>query len=336
MKRHESTGNSGRRVNRYLVTGAAGFVGSHLSEALLRRGDQVVGIDCFTANYPRQLKEANLTSLREASGFTFSALDLAEAPLGPLFVGVDGVFHLAAQPGVRGSWGAPFEVYDRNNILATQRVLEAAAHAGVKVVLASSSSIYGDAAVYPTPESVIPMPLSPYGVTKLAGEHLAGAYARSSGVSVAVLRFFTIYGPRQRPDMALARIVRAVLQGSAFEIYGSGEQSRDFTFVSDAVEAAILTMEDAVAGAVYNVGGGSETSLNTVIQTLEELSGRKLVLERVAAAAGDPRRTSADTTRIRQELEWAPRVTLVDGLAAQLDWAATQLGIGSRGVASTR
>jgi UDP-glucose 4-epimerase len=323
-------------VSRFLVTGAAGFIGSHLCEALLLRGDQVVGVDCFTAYYPRQLKEANLSSLREYSGFSFHPVDLSEAPLAPLLMGVDGVFHLAAQPGVRGSWGAPFEVYNRNNILATQRVLEAAAHAGVKVAFVSSSSIYGDAAVYPTPEDVAPMPLSPYGVTKLACEHLAGAYGRSTGVPVVVLRYFTVYGPRQRPDMALARIVRALLQGLPFELYGSGEQSRDFTFVSDAVEAGLSAMDIAPAGAVYNVGGGTETSLNAVIETLEELSGQKLALERAAAATGEARRTSADTTRIRRELGWAPRVSLVDGIGAQLEWAATQLGIGSRGVASTR
>ncbi len=332
----ESTSNGSRRVSRYVVTGAAGFIGSHLCEALLRRGDQVVGVDCFTPYYPRRLKEGNLARLRVFSGFSFHAIDLSEVSLGPLLVGVDGIFHFAAQPGVRGSWGAPFEVYSRHNIVATQRVLEAASSADIKVVFVSSSSIYGSVDVFPTPEDVVPKPLSPYGVTKLACEHLAGAYTRSSGLRVVALRYFTVFGPRQRPDMAIARIVRDLLLGQPFELYGSGTQSRDFTFVSDAVEAALLAMDDAPAGAVYNVGGGTEASLNAVIETLEELSGRKLVLERQAAATGDPRRTSADTARIREELGWVPRVSLEEGVAAHLDWAATQLSVGSGDVASVR
>ena len=303
---------------RYLVTGCAGFVGSHLSEALLERKHEVVGIDAFTDYYARRLKEANLESARARPGFTFVERNLADGELAPLFEGVDGVFHLAAQPGVRGSWGATFAIYVRENILATQRLFEAAARARVRVVMASSSSVYGNAEEYPTREDTSPRPVSPYGVSKLACESLAQTYSECFGLEVVALRYFTVYGPRQRPDMAFSRIISALLGGESFRVFGTGEQSRDFTYVGDAVAATVAAMNGRRGNAVYNVGGGSETSLGEVVALCERLAGRRLELRHEPAAAGDVRRTAADTARIRAELGWTPQTALEEGLTAQL------------------
>ena len=305
-------------MSRYLVTGCAGFIGSHLVEALLARGHQVVGLDVFTTYYAPAVKERNVATARRHERFTLVEADVAEAPLAPLLEGVDGVFHLAAQPGVRGSWGDDFTVYVVRNVIATQRLFEAAARTGVRVVFASSSSVYGDAEGYPTREDATPRPISPYGVTKLSCEHLAHSYAHSFGLDAVSLRYFTVYGPRQRPDMAFARVVAALADSLPFRVYGSGEQSRDFTYVADAVSATLLAMERGRRGAVYNVGGGSEASLRDVIALCERLAGRRLDVRYEAAAAGDVRRTAADTTRIRSELAWRPRTSLEAGLAAQL------------------
>jgi len=302
---------------RYVVTGAAGFIGSHLSQALTEAGHEVTGIDAFTDYYDPRLKEAN------AAGLEVLRLDLVEDELD--FAGFDGVFHLAGQPGVRASWGPDFELYVRRNLLATQRVLEAAAAAGVRVVYASSSSVYGDAETYPTPEDARPLPISPYGVTKLACEHLARAYGRE-GLDTVGLRYFVVYGPRQRPDMSFARIVGALAEGSTFEIYGDGRQSRGFTYVADAVEATIAAMERAQPGTIYNVGGGSEASLLDAIETAERVSGRRLETRFLAAAAGDVRRTSADISAIEGDLGWAPSTALEDGLRAQWEWASARVG----------
>ncbi len=300
---------------RYVVTGAAGFIGSHLAEALQEQGHDVVGIDCFTDYYDLQVKAENARAL------DVRRLDLAEDELD--FDGLDGVFHLAGQPGAR-SFGTVFGDYVRRNLLATQRVFEAAAATRVRVVFASSSSIYGDAEAYPTPEETTPAPLSPYGVTKLGCEHLARAYATSFGLDVVVLRYFTVYGPRQRPDMAIARIVEALASGGVYELYGDGSNSRSFTYVGDAVEATIAAM-DGGAG-TYNVGGGDEASFLDVIAMLERISGRALDVRRAPAAAGDVRRTRADVSRIERDLGWRPRVGLEDGLHAQWKWAAGRVG----------
>ena len=302
----------------FVVTGCAGFIGSQLTEALRERGDAVIGVDVFTDYYARSMKEANLASLERDSGFTFMELDLARAGLGPILSDADGIFHLAAQPGVRGSWGETFETYARDNILATQRVCEAAALAGKRVVWASSSSIYGNAEAYPTTEETRGRPVSPYGVTKLSCEFLARAYGESFGLDAVTLRYFTVYGPRQRPDMAFSRIVEALAVGGTFNVYGTGEQTRDVTYVADAVEATTAAMDRAPTGAVYNVGGGSEVSLRDAIALAERLSGRSLTVQYTSVAAGDVRRTSADTRRARDELEWMPRTPFQQGLAAQL------------------
>ena len=300
----------------YLVTGAAGFIGSHLTEALLARGHDVRAVDCFTDYYDPALKEEN------ASGFDVQRLDLAQADLD--LDGVDGVFHLAGQPGVR-SFGDVFESYATRNLLASRRVFEAAALAGVRVVFASSSSVYGDVESYPTQEDAEPRPISPYGITKAGCEQLAYAYAKEFGLDAVVLRYFTFYGPRQRPDMAFARIADALARGGAFELYGDGLQSRSFTYVADGVDATIAAMEGAPAGALYNVGGGAEASMRDVIATFERVSGRTLELVERPAAAGDVRRTSADTRRIEQNLGWRATTPLEDGLRAQWDWASVRV-----------
>ena len=308
-------------MSRYLVTGCAGFVGSHVVETLLRRGHHVLGVDAFTDYYNREVKESNIESAQTDAAFSIVEADLAGDSLAPLLDGVDGVFHLAAQPGVRGSWGDTFAVYLRDNVLATQRLFEAAARSGVRIVFASTSSVYGNAESYPTHEEMLPRPVSPYGVTKLACESLARTYAECFGLEAIVLRYFTVYGPRQRPDMAFARIISALLGETPFPVYGTGEQSRDFTYVGDAAEATVSAMESGHGGTTYNVGGGSETTLRDVIGLVERLAGKRLAVRYEPAAVGDVRRTAADTTRIRSQVGWRPQTSLSDGLAAQIDAA---------------
>jgi nucleoside-diphosphate-sugar epimerase len=281
-------------------------------EGLVARGDEVVALDDFSDYYEPARKRAN------SRAFEVLAHDLAEGTLD--LSGFDGVFHLAGQPGVR-SFGSAFQLYVRRNILATQRILEAAAAASVRVVFASSSSVYGDAEMYPTPETAIPQPRSPYGVTKLSCEHLADAYARNFGVESVALRYFTIYGPRQRPDMFMQRVVEALLADSTFEIYGDGKQTRTYTYVADAVNATIDAMDRAPAGAVYNVAGGEEATVEQAIEMLENIAGRTLDVRRGLPAAGDVRRTSADTRKIRTALDWTARVSLEQGLREQWAWA---------------
>jgi nucleoside-diphosphate-sugar epimerase len=299
---------------RYVVTGAAGFIGSHLAERLVDDGHDVVGIDCFTDYYSPSIKEENARNLN------VRRLDLAEDALD--FGGVDGVFHLAGQPGVR-SFGDVFPLYLRRNLHASQRVFEAAARDSVRVVYASSSSIYGAAERYPTPEDTLPHPISPYGITKLACEQLADAYARHFGLEAVVLRYFNAFGPRQRPDMAFTRIATALAEGASFELYGDGAQSRSWTYVGDVVAATIAAMERGAG--TYNVGGALEASMNESIELFERVSGRTLDLRRYDAVPGDQQRTKADTTRIRTELGWEPRTSLEEGVEAQWQWASARV-----------
>src|SRR5262249_53273819 len=289
-------------------------IGSQLARELISRGHDVQGIDSFTDYYDPALKEEN------AAGLDVLRLDLArdEIDLG----GFDGVFHLAGQPGVR-SFGDVFDLYLTRNVLASQRLFEAAAREGVRVVFASSSSIYGQAETYPTPEEMPPRPLSPYGITKLACEHLARATAASFGLDVVVLRYFNAYGPRQRPDMAFTRIAFALAEGRPWDLFGDGSQSRSFTFVSDVVAATILAMESGAGP--YNVGGGVEVSIGEAVGVMERIAGRTLDVREHPAVPGDQRRTGADTTRIREELGWQPVVPFEDGLRAQWDWAAARV-----------
>lgn len=317
------------RVSKYLVTGCAGFIGSHLSEALIAAGHDILGVDAFTDYYPRAFKERNLARVRESGRFTLVEDDLVDADLEFLLNGLDGVFHLAAQPGVRGSWGRTFELYVHDNVIATQRLFHAAAQRGLRVVFASSSSIYGDAESYPTNEDARAAPISPYGVTKLCCEQLARAYAAFFPLDAVILRYFTVYGPRQRPEMAFARVLSALGGRTGFDVFGDGEQSRDVTYVGDAVRATVLAMERGGPGAVYNVGGGTETTLNNVITLAERLSGRRLETRSDAAAAGDVRRTAADTGRAQEDLGWRPETPLEEGLEAQLSWAVETAALGS-------
>ena len=304
----------------YAVTGAAGFIGSHLVDTLREAGHDVVAVDAFTDHYDPALKEQN------AAGLDVIRLDLSEDPFDDLLRDVKGVFHLAAKPSVRSGWGSDFQDYVRDNVNASQRLFDAAAAAGVRVVWASSSSIYGESGSYPTPEDAVPAPISPYGVTKLTCERLAFAYSRSFGLDAVTTRLFTVYGPRQRPDMAFTRIAQALVEGRPFELYGDGSQSRGFTYVSDAVAAMVAAMERAPAGAVYNVGGGSEATMRETIELFERVSGRKLTLLVGERMVGDVRRTAPDTTRIRAELDWEPRVELEEGLTAHWEWASAGAG----------
>jgi nucleoside-diphosphate-sugar epimerase len=309
---------------RAVVTGAAGFVGSHLCEKLLAEGFEVVGVDAFTDYYDPAVKRGNAVGLIRNARFVLAEADLADAPLDPLLDGADCVFHLAGQPGVRASWGADFATYVRNNVLVTQRLLEACRERPLrKFVYASSSSVYGDSETYPTAESLRPAPVSPYGVTKLAAEHLTEVYRKSFGIPAVSLRLFTVYGPRQRPDMAFARLVRAALTGEPFTLYGDGEQTRDFTFVTDVVAAMLAAVDSPWCG-VANIGGGSRTSMNRAIEIVAALAGA-LDLRREDTARGDVRHTAADTTVAAIRLGYRPRTPLVEGLAAMVAAERTRL-----------
>jgi UDP-glucuronate 4-epimerase len=304
-----------------LVTGCAGFIGSHLSERLVAEGWDVVGIDAFTPYYDRADKRDNLGTLEDARRFSLVEGDVNEVDLAALMADAPVVFHLAAQPGVRLSFGEGFARYTADNLLATQRIFEAAAAAGCpRVVWASSSSVYGDAACYPCVEDDTPTaPRSPYGVTKRACEDLAAIY-RGQGLSTVGLRYFTVYGPRQRPDMAMRILCESLLDRTPFPLYGDGRQSRDFTHVADAVDATYRAGLAGDPAAIYNVGGGHEATLADVIATLEELSGREAVLDRRPDQAGDVRRTAAETTRAQTDLGWTASVGLREGLRSELDW----------------
>jgi UDP-glucuronate 4-epimerase len=307
---------------RVLVTGCAGFIGSHLTEALLARGHAVVGLDCFSDNYPPAQKLANLAGARDHARFELHAVDLASADLAPILDGCEVVFHLSAEPGVRSSWGSRFDRFVHSNVEATQRLLEAVrAGSQARVVYASSSSIYGESERLPTPEDAPPRPLSPYGVTKLAGEQLCRVYHVNHGLETVALRFFTVYGPRQRPDMAFRRFCEAAALGGSIELFGDGRQSRDFTYVEDVVGAirAAGTAKGA-AGRAYNVGGGCPISLNGALEQLAAICGRPLDVSRSERESGDVLHTAADVSRARAELGFAPVTTLADGLRAEYEW----------------
>jgi nucleoside-diphosphate-sugar epimerase len=302
-----------------LVTGAAGFIGSHLCEHLLDAGDEVRAVDAFTEYYARSSKEENLSALLGRERFELVEGDLEVMPLLPLVEGVDVVYHLAGQPGVRSSWGGDFDVYVRRNVLATQRLLEVCRLAApVKVVHASSSSVYGNALTHPTVESACPHPVSPYGVTKLAAEHLCEVYRDAFAIPTASLRLFTVYGPRQRPDMAFSRLVACALHGGVFELFGDGDQTRDTTFVGDVVAA----MRDAARSdwvGVANVGGGQRVSMNDAIALVSSICGRVDVSRR-PRSTGDVRHTGADTRLAEAAFGYRPRTTLCEGLAAMVEW----------------
>ena len=307
-----------------LVTGAAGFIGSHLASALLDRGATVVGLDSFTDYYARPIKEKNLEENRLRERFRFVEVSIADADLSTLLDGVTHVFHLAAQAGVRKSWGKDFTTYTINNVDATQALLEACVGLPIeRVVYASSSSVYGDAVAIPMREDAVPLPVSPYGVTKLAAEHLCMLYHANHGVPTCAMRYFTVYGPRQRPDMAFHRFIKAALREEPITLYGDGGQTRDFTFVADAVAATIAAAERGVPGRTYNIGGGSRVSMNDVLKIIQRIAGHPLSINREAAQKGDMRDTYADTTRARQDLGFAPSVSLEEGIQAEYRWLSS-------------
>jgi UDP-glucose 4-epimerase len=310
---------------RALITGTAGFVGSHLAERLVADGVEVTGIDCFTDYYSRERKERNLSSLRKSATFRLIETSIADANLPALLEGVTHVFHLAAQAGVRKSWGRDFRVYTSNNVEATQILLEACAGRPIeRLVYASSSSVYGDDVPLPMREDARPQPVSPYGVTKLAAEQLCHLYWVNHSVPTVSLRYFTVYGPRQRPDMGFSRFFAAVLGDKAVPQFGDGRQTRDFTFVADAVSATIAAATRGKPGGVYNIGGGSRVELLDVFELIRRITGRPLRVDRIEAQRGDMRDTYADTTRARADLAFAPSVTLEQGLRAQYDWTIAE------------
>ncbi|WP_442810154.1 NAD-dependent epimerase/dehydratase family protein [Streptomyces sp. W16] len=302
---------------RAVVTGAAGFIGSHLCEHLVACGDEVVGVDALTEFYAPSRKRRNLSRLLGGDRFTFRRGDLLELPLEPLLAQADAVYHLAGQPGVRGSWGEEFGVYLERNVLVTQRVLEAARDTGLRrLVFASSSSVYGDAETYPTPETLRPRPVSPYGVTKLAAEQLCETYRTVFGVPAVSLRLFSVYGPGQRPDMAFSKLVAAACTHRPFPLYGDGGQSRDFTYVEDVVTAMRAAASSSWSG-VANIGGGSEVTMRQVISLIGELTGPVRVVQG-PVCPGDARRTAADITVARDAFGYRPGTGIRTGLAAMV------------------
>ncbi len=304
-----------------LVTGAAGFIGSHLSRRLLCEGHDVTGVDCFTDYYPRWLKERNLEPLRTEPAFSFIEQDIRELDLSHLLGGVEAVFHLAAQAGVRSSWGESFSVYIQNNIAATQMLLEAAKKTRLgRFVYASSSSVYGLTPTLPMTELSLLYPLSPYGVTKLAAEQLCFLYFKNYRVPTVSLRFFTVYGPGQRPDMAFHKFFKAVAEGRPVTIYGDGRQTRDFTFIADIVAALTAALKLGREGEVYNVGGGHRETLNDLLPLIEDICGRRLEIAHEDRQKGDVPDTFADITKAAKELGYSPRTVLRDGLAQEWDW----------------
>ncbi|HET9718896.1 MAG TPA: NAD-dependent epimerase/dehydratase family protein [Solirubrobacteraceae bacterium] len=304
---------------RVLVTGCAGFIGSRLVERLLYDGTSVVGVDSLTDYYSRDLKKANLRRFRDHPGFSFRRLDLSREPLDGLLTDVDVVYHLAGQPGVRASFGSGFTKYLRHNIEASQRLLEAAIGQPLEAfVYASSSSVYGDLDSFPTAEDAPRCPRSPYGMTKLAVEELAAVYLRNHGIPVIGLRYFTVYGPGQRPDMAFARFIAQMLADQPLTVYGDGGQVRDFTYVDDAVRGTIAAAARGSAGAVYNIGGGHPISLRDAYEMLGEILERRVEVRSLPDVPGDVRRTGADGTLARRQLEFQPQISLRDGLSAQV------------------
>ena len=305
-----------------LVTGCAGFIGSHLTDSLLADGHEVLGVDMLLDNYAWRIKLENLARARDFDAFEFVPLDLSKAELEPLVDECDVVFHLAAEPGVRSSWGPRFASYERNNVLATQRVLEAVRPwPERRVVYASSSSVYGHAEQLPAGEEALPRPFSPYGVTKLAAEHLCALYHGNFGLATVSLRYFSVYGPRQRPDMAFNRFCRAALEGEPLSVYGDGEQTRDFTFVGDVVAATrAAAVSPSAPGRVYNVGGGSRVSVNLALELIASFCGRPLDIRYLDSERGDVRDTDAETSRARRDLGFRPRTPVEEGLRAEFEW----------------
>ncbi|KPL13573.1 UDP-glucose 4-epimerase [candidate division WOR_3 bacterium SM1_77] len=311
-----------------LVTGVAGFIGSHLAERLIVEGHKVVGVDCFTDYYPRAIKESNIKKLRSESSFDFHDADILEINLETALQNIDVVYHEAAQAGVRASWGANFKIYTENNVRVTQRLLEAAKTARLKkFIYASSSSVYGDAESYPTHEEMKPMPISPYGVTKLAAEHLCYLYNKNFGIPTVSLRYFTVYGPRQRPDMAFHKFIKAILHDEEIPVFGDGNQTRDFTYIDDIIDANISAMNMEATGEVFNIGGGSRITVNDTIAIIERVCERKAKKKYIEKQKGDVIHTAADISKAKKFLGYAPKYDIEKGIANQVDWMRHTLNI---------
>ena len=316
-------------MSRVLVTGAAGFIGSHLVDRLLKGGYEVLGLDCFTDYYPREIKLRNLSSALSHERFTLLERDLLGTDLDGLVGGVDGVAHLAGEPGVRGSWGERFPIYLRRNVETTQKLLEAAHRQGLgHLVYASSSSVYGPSGAGPVGEDAARRPASPYGMSKLAAEEIVALYAREKGVAATVLRYFTVYGPRQRPEMALSRFISAVSSGRPVEVFGDGGQAREMTYVSDVVEATVAALEarpeKGAPPRAYNVGGGTQTTVGSLVELVGEALGERPKIEYCPPVPGDVRSTWADLSRSGRELGYTPRVSLEEGVEEQVRWALAE------------
>jgi nucleoside-diphosphate-sugar epimerase len=304
-----------------IVTGAAGFIGSHLAERLIELDYAVIGVDCFTPYYPEWCKRANLAGLIDNRGFRLIERDIIEVEWEQLLSEADVVCHLAAQPGVRASWGERFDEYVRNNIVATQRILEGAKGSGVRrLVFASSSSVYGNPRNLPTPETAELLPISPYGVTKLAAERLCRIYYEDFAVPVVMLRYFSVFGRRQRPDMAFRRFIEAILDGREIHVFGDGEQTRDFTHVNDIVEATVAGLHSDHVGEAFNVGGGVSISLNEALRTLEEIIGKKARVQCLGERKGDADHTWADCTKAGEWLGYKPQVDFATGAREEYEW----------------
>ena len=310
---------------RCLVTGVSGFIGSHLAEKLIQDGHSVLGIDSFEDFYPRELKEENLKGLRDSEQFQLIEGNIIDLPLDTIVPDVDCVFHEAAQPGVRDSWGSRFEIYAQNNVLATQKLLEASVEANLKrFVYASSSSVYGDADSLPIDEKSRLRPVSPYGVSKLAGENLCHLYWKNYGIPVVALRYFTVYGPRQRPDMAFNRFIKAILKAEEITIYGNGTQTRDYTYIGDIVGGTLSAVEGEVVGEVFNLGGGFNMTLNEVLDVLENVIDKKARRVYVEVQRGDVKHTFSDITKAEKMLRYTPSVSIEEGLREEVQWLKSQ------------
>ena len=305
-----------------LVTGCAGFIGSHLTERLLKNGNEVIGIDCFTNYYSRGIKDNNISNSLKHEKFTLIEKDLLKMDSYP---DVDIVFHMAAQAGVRASWGENFNIYTNNNILVSQKLLEFYKNLDIKkFIYSSSSSVYGDAPLPMSEESIL-KPVSPYGVTKLAAENLCYLYWKNYNVPTISLRYFTVYGPRQRPDMAINKFISSILNEDEITIYGNGKQTRDFTYVDDAVNAIIMSAHSELSGEVFNVGGGSSISVNGLLKEIEEITGKNAMIKYIEKQRGDVKNTKADLKKIKTVLRWKPTISIRNGLEIYFDWYKNKL-----------
>jgi UDP-glucose 4-epimerase len=304
-----------------LVTGAAGFIGSHLCQRLLKEGNTVIGIDNFSDYYPKWIKETNLKDLLKSSDFEFIETDLAQTDLSPSLDRTEYVFHLAAQAGVRASWGKSFTVYSKNNIEATQKLLESVKETKVKrFIYASSSSVYGDCPDLPWTETSPLFPYSPYGVTKLAAEHLCTLYNRNYELPALSLRYFTVYGPGQRPDMAFHRFLKALKKNEPIPVFGDGTQTRDFTYIDDIIEATVASITYGRTGETYNIGGGDRKKLKDIFPILENICQKEVVIDRQDTQKGDAPHTYASTDKARKELKYSPQTQIEDGLREEWKW----------------